>query len=108
RGCVAQRKDYALLGKRSALIGVETLGIIQKHLPLGTLRDALADIVEAVGGVRVENIETAADDGLAILGWRPREVQARPDAVFVGRGHVGVIWKFLVAPIHHLAGETVG
>ena len=75
---------------------------------MGTLRDALADIVEAIGGVGVENIEAATDNSLAILGWRPREVQARPDAVFVCRGHVTVIGKLGVAPVHHLAGETVG
>src|SRR5690242_19096493 len=60
RRCVAQRKNHTIPSEGSALIGVETLRVIQKYLPLGTLRDALADVVEAIGGVRVENIEAAA------------------------------------------------
>ena len=45
---------------------------------MGTLRDALADIVEAVRGIRVENIEAAADDGFPCYLYFARDPNLDP------------------------------
>ena len=105
-GRITERKHHAILGERSTLLGIETLRVIEKHLPLRAGGDSLADIVEAIGSVGVENIEAAADDGLAVFRRGPGEIHAWTNAVLVRGRHVVTLGKLLVAPIDHFSRQA--
>ena len=92
--------------KASQFIDPTLLGALLS-IPAGITTMEIYDLIKSViERVRKEYAVSATNHGLLVLEWRPGEIDARSDVVFIGRRHVTALWIFGIARINHLARQA--